>query len=196
MEEIINERKLFTLRIICLLITSLAVLLASCSFQSRYSVKDDSFINSAEDGVIVISVETPFYGMAKPKPKFHVRNMGGRPFYTILSTYSSAASSYGFGGGFVTTLRLPAGEYEIFKWDLFFNVGLAQWYKHSDWLFSIPFKVVPGKINYLGEICLDDYKFRFRNMQDRDLEIALKNYPFLKKGEVIYSPLSCKDCSQ
>ncbi len=169
----------------------LLVLLMGCSFQHPLSVKDDSFVRGNVAGVIVLSVRRPFYGITRPTPTYRIKGLD-QTFVTSITKYSKSAASFGtIESGFVETLQLPQGRYEVYNWDLFFNTGLAQWHERSIVSFSIPFRVEPGKVTYLGEIALDDYAFQFRNMLERDMAITLEQHPFLKGAEMVYHPLSC-----
>ena len=53
--------------------------------------------------------------------------------------------------GFVSVRNLPQGEYEIYNFDVFENLGLIQTHYKAKNDFSIPFSVSTGKITYLGE---------------------------------------------
>ena len=178
------------LTVILLLLVAVA---CGCSFQHPLAVKDDSFIGGNEKGVIVISVRRPFYGLALPTPTYRLRSTE-QTFISILAHNSKSATPFNESGlGFVETLELPAGSYEIYNWQLFFNLGLSQWYERATVTVSIPFRVEAGKLNYLGEIALDNYVFKFRDMRERDLKIAFGNYPFLEKAELVYYPPSCTE---
>ena len=53
--------------------------------------------------------------------------------------------------GTVELLRLPAGEYEIYNFDVFENLGMAQTNYSAKKEFSIPFTIKPNEATYLGE---------------------------------------------
>lgn len=57
--------------------------------------------------------------------------------------------------GDLRVLELPAGEYEIFNWNM--RQG-TYWSISPREQFSIPFKVVSGESSYLGELALEVYR--------------------------------------
>jgi hypothetical protein len=170
-----------------------SVLLTSCSyFWHPYALKDSSFINNQRTGAVVISVRIPRYGGYSVFPQYSFANALDGKHFTMLTGDSDATKVTREGGiSFVGMLEFPAGEYEIYRWDLEFQ-GLPRWWEHSDKRFSIPFKVEPGKINYLGEIAVAGYRFEFRDMRDRDLTMLFKKHADLKHAEVVYQPLACR----
>lgn len=89
--------------------------------------------------------------------------------------------------GFVSVRRFPQGEYEIYNFDIFSNLGLIQTHYKAKNDFSIPFSVETGKTIYLGEyIAFTVAKglfgtstggavFIITDEQQRDLDFIKKN---------------------
>jgi len=170
-----------------------SILLTSCSYFSHpYALKDSFLIGTQKTGAVVISVRFPRYGAFSVFPRYSFANAVDGKHFTMLTGDSDAVTFTREGGNsFIGMLEFPAGEYEIYRWDLEFQ-GFPRWWEHSDKRFSIPFRVEPGKVNYLGEIAVAAYKFELRDMRERDLARAFKKHPNLKNAEVVYHPLECK----
>ncbi len=168
-----------------------------CSFQHPYALKDTSFIQNKKTGAVVISVRCPFYGTIPPRPTYSIGRIEDGKHFTIVAGRSKSAKNFSpglsKGTGFVDTLEFPAGEYEIYRWELWYNLGtFGQWTETPGKIFSIPFRVEAGKLNYLGEIALASYRFEFKDMHERDLTIVYKEHPDLKNAELVYHPLECR----
>jgi hypothetical protein len=100
--------------------------------------------------------------------------------------------------GFVAVHSLPAGEYEIYNFDVFFNGGMIQTNFGSRQDFSIPFTIIPGKAVYLGDFMAvsmtgnnifgmsvrNGAYFVISDKQGRDLPIAKAKVPLLGNVEV------------
>lgn len=173
----------------------LSLILTGCSYQHTYALKDLEGVKTNKTGVVVLSINNKPYGVSTPTLSLSIRKNNGSHF-TNISKYSNSAKelSY-FNDNFVEFLEFPAGEYEIYTWSLFFNHGIVDWNEHSKSHLSIPFTVEPGKINYLGEISLVNYKYIFNNAKKRDMDIVYESLPELKNIQVITHKLSCvKNC--
>ena len=169
----------------------LFIFLSSCAYIRPQEKVNESFIGDKEKGAVVISVKRSWYGIASPNPSFVFREKEGGAI-GILYNSPTAIKFDKDGTGFIETLVLPAGRYEIFKWDLFFNLGTIYWYEHSAHDFSIPFTVEPGKINYLGEITLDKYDFRFSDARERDFGFLYEIYPNFRNVATTWTVLACE----
>lgn len=66
-------------------------------------------------------------------------------FYKQAPDYQAATEQ-----GVVLVNSLPAGDYEIYNFDVFFNGGTVQKNFGSRADFSVPFTVKPGQVTYLG----------------------------------------------
>ncbi len=173
---------------IILLLTVLICSQVGCTYQHRYGLKDTSFLTEKKTGVLVLSVRYS----SGIRISYQIRKTD-RSILTGISRYSKSAKSFRQdGSGFVEVLELPPGEYEIHDWELFYNFGYFQWYERPKKEFIIPFEVQAGRVNYLGEIALERYTFKFRDMRQRDLGIVYKTYVDLKSAEVLYQPLECR----
>jgi hypothetical protein len=101
--------------------------------------------------------------------------------------------------GFVSSFAMPAGDYEIYNFDVFENLGLRQTNYRAKEDFSIPFSIESGKATYLGEyIAYSIGKgflgtstggaiFVVKNEKVRDIQIAKNKYPDLFADNVIDS---------
>lgn len=102
------------------------------------------------------------------------------------------------GNGFVAVHSLPAGEYEIYNFDVFFNGGMIQTNFGSRQDFSIPFTITPGKAVYLGDFTAvgmtgnnifgmsvrNGAYFIVSDKQERDLPVARAKMPALGSVEI------------
>ena len=91
--------------------------------------------------------------------------------------------------GTVELLRLPPGEYEIYNFDIFMNLGLIQTNYKAKTDFSIPFIVKPNEATYIGEYIADNLGHNFidasiggayfiiSDKKARDVEIVNNNNP-------------------
>lgn len=97
--------------------------------------------------------------------------------------------------GRLIVAELPAGEYEIYRWEstdgqVFINAADS---------FSIPFEVFPGRATYIGgiviAISMESYRgswgsklrkvgLQIRNQSERDLKIFLNRYQRLSVNDV------------
>ena len=93
--------------------------------------------------------------------------------------------------GRVATLRLPAGDYEIYDWKL----TVPNQYGGNDFTpkrsVGYRFKVEPGRANYLGNVDLrmteqDTYNVTIENKATRDLAILAKKLPSLRVADTIF----------
>ena len=95
----------------------------------------------------------------------------------------------------VLIFELPAGEYELVNWDLFFRI--IQYNKSPAQPFSMPFRVEPDAINYLGEFCVKDYILQIADKSERDLRIANANEPSLSGLPIKKHEMHCNSgCSK
>jgi hypothetical protein len=101
--------------------------------------------------------------------------------------------------GAIISFAMPAGDYEIYNFDIFENLGLRQTNYKARQDFSIPFSIRPGTTTYLGEyIAYTIGKgflgtstggaiFVVKNEMARDIQIAKKKFPVLFADNVIDS---------
>ena len=86
-------------------------------------------------------------------------------------------------------------EYELVNWDLFFRI--IQYNKSPAQPFSMPFRVEPDAINYLGELCVKDYILQIADKSERDLRIANANEPSLPGLPIKKHEMHCNSgCSK
>jgi hypothetical protein len=113
------------------------------------------------------------------------------PSQSMLSIEKSQAD--GIGPGILKILELTSGKYELYKWDLFLNLGMIQSTKYPKREFSMPFEVKPDTINYIGQLVLntDGSIFCISDKNERDIKILLKSYPILSELPVNYIELKC-----
>ncbi len=92
------------------------------------------------------------------------------------------------GRGYVYATILPAGAYEL--WYRGYRCGNTDYYDHD---FSVPFEVLAGHANYVGElqfrhrfgenflgtIVFQRADVRLENAADRDVPLLNEKYPFL-----------------
>lgn len=100
--------------------------------------------------------------------------------------------------GFVAVHSLPAGDYEIYNFDVFFNGGMVQTNFGSRQDFSIPFTIKPGKATYIGDFTAvgitgnnifglpvrNGAYFIVSDKQGRDLPVAREKMPSLGSVEI------------
>ncbi|WP_444924438.1 hypothetical protein ACJJH9_04395 [Microbulbifer sp. DLAB2-AF] len=94
--------------------------------------------------------------------------------------------------GNVYVSELEAGEYEIYSWQS--NSGMASFWSSNN--FSTKFTVEPGKPIYLGAFHFQrrsgfgatilNMDVLYRNMAERDLEIAKSKFHYINVDEIDY----------
>jgi hypothetical protein len=148
----------------------------SCAVREPFGLYDNKIQSNAGQGVIVCSLVHGKNGLTRPDPAYFIRRIGSTEEIRIFGHNKLFEVTPDFndgpGPGVVKILQLPAGKYEFFKWDLFYNLGLAQWHEVSDQVFSIPFEVKADALNYLGQLTLENHSFQFADRESRDLEKA------------------------
>jgi hypothetical protein len=85
--------------------------------------------------------------------------------------------------GRLVAIEVPQGAYELYSWQTY-GIGAGR-------PFSIPFKVVRGKISYVGnvyiEILTEENIFRVvvSDKSKRDLSLLLRKYPRIKAEDIL-----------
>ena len=170
------------LKMIVLLICSSLVF--SCTVRQPFEVYDGRIATGSDTGILVCSVAHTRYGIARPDPSYYIRRLGTKESIRIWGHNKLYEMTPDFtddaGPGVVKVLQLPAGQYEIFTWGLFFNFGLSQWYESSKQPFSVPFEVKPNTLNYIGQLALTNYSLDFAERSGRDIKIAVSRMDSLQ----------------
>ena len=96
--------------------------------------------------------------------------------------------------GIVVSYAMPAGDYEIYNFDVFNNLGLIQTNYSAKEDFSIPFSIKPKQTTYLGEYIAYSIGgstggviFIVKNEMPRDIRIAKRKLPDLFVENVVDS---------
>lgn len=95
--------------------------------------------------------------------------------------------------GRVATLRLPAGEYELYDWKLVEPNQYGGNVFSPKQAFGYRFKVEAGRATYLGNVDLriteqDTSKIAVENKAKRDLDLLAKKVPAISISDVLYRP--------
>ena len=165
-----------------------------------YQLKNQNFITGNNKGILICSLRMAYYGLGRmPSPSYYFRQVGGEEAIrmAMFGLPVPKKEVEGRKECEVLIFELPAGEYELVNWNLFFNMGIIQYDKSPVQPFSMPFTVAPDAINYLGEFCIEDYIMRVADMGERDLRIANANEPSLSSLPIIKREMHCKSgCSK
>ncbi len=165
-------------RILCLF---LFLFTLNACIKQPYELYENQFAKGFQKGIVVCSIITP--GLIRPIPSYYIRHSGSNEFIRIYgknTAYSQSMLSIeklqadGIGPGIVKILELPSGKYELFKWDLFYNLGMVQRTDKPKREFSMPFEVKPDTINYIGQLVLNNGIFCISDKSERDIKIVLK----------------------
>jgi hypothetical protein len=156
-------------------------------------------------------------------PSYHIRKRGDTEIFSIhmrgISVPEEKADDEKLCK--VVVFELPAGEYELFHWNLFYNYGLIQFDKKPKDEFSIPFTIKPDSINYIGELTIDiipetssktlsdvgpygnavdpknsqiyKYIMGIVDRSPRDLEIAAEKEPSISTLPIFKCSMPCKN---
>ena len=163
-----------------------------------YELYENQFTKGLQKGILVCSILTP--GLTRPIPSYYIRHLDSNESIRIYGKNTSSSQSMlsikksqadGIGPGIVKILELPAGKYELFTWDLFYNLGLVQSTTKPKREFSMPFEVKPDTINYIGQLLVNQGILYISDKSERDIKILLKSYPSLSELPINYIKLKC-----
>ena len=172
--------------------------LSSCA-TLPYQLKDRNFETGKDKGILICSVREVKYSMLRyPSSSYDVRRIGGNENFDLkLNGLSVPKQEIKTGVDCeVLIFELPAGVYEMYRWDLFFNMGLIQYHKEPLNHFSIPFTIEPDSISYIGELAVEDYILRIVDENQRDVRIAFEHEPSISKLKILKPKMSCQSgCS-
>jgi hypothetical protein len=170
------------------------LVLTSCSIKQPYELYTDYTPND-NSGIIVCSVLSPWEGITLPIPSFYIRKTGTTETIRVFGRDTMGQSALklktDIGIGFVKILNLPAGNYEIFDWEQYFNIETGEWIIKPKQNFSAPFTVKPNAINYLGQFYISHGIFYHAHEAERDTNLAKKQQPSLANLPVDIQNIKC-----
>lgn len=174
-------------------------LLNGCAAIWQYELRKKQFTRNVNKGILVCSVIHARYGITRPTPSYYIRRIGKNEEIRIYGYNSITQSIFAISGdvkdkgpGIIKIMELPAGKYEIFKWQLFFNYGMSQVTETTKNEFSIPFIIKPDTINYIGQLALRDYRLICTDQSERDISKAYTKNSSLKNLETYKQILKVK----
>ena len=159
--------------------------LTSCSPVNRHAIDQTHSENNA--GILVISTKNHCNLIgATGVPMYQIRSADNEVDFRVVGD-STTSREFVTECSTLDFYNIPAGEYEIYFWKEAKFTALSYWHEKPKNEFSIKFMVKSNKVNYLGQIVLDeDYSISFVNMEERDIKTFNKKYPALSNLEVVY----------
>jgi len=187
-------------------------MLAGCATQPSQATKEELSKLPSSHGVMVAS-----YARSSPSERFsneavYFRKVGSRKRKEIgIHTMFMAPLNFDFKNnescGSLVVMSLPEGDYEMYDYAVIQDVfgGTITHTPRSP--FSIPFKVLAGKISYFGELKInrihgtkflgisgnDSVQFEISDQSKRDLAILRQKYPDLGYPVSLVKP--SRECS-
>jgi hypothetical protein len=173
------------------------------------------FEEGKNEGLVIISFEqpgAPYSFMYRATHTNNIRNslavenkrLGAYP-WNVFDEISCGSGKIFYDNKCISAVRMPEGDYEFYSW-LEDRSGCGPTFiVFSRLEFSVPFKVIPGKAVYVGQLDrieldrnkymlkvsddreedLPTFKKVYRNIRDDEIEVRLMEYkPFnlLKTG--------------
>ena len=172
--------------------------LTSCA-PLPYVFKARTYVPGQNKGLLVCSVKTDKSTLGSINPSYYIRKKGTDERLRIHLDGLSVPKEEVENGKYcnIVIFELPAGNYELFHWNLFYNYGLIQYERQPKEEFSIAFSVKPDSINYIGELTIDHYVMRIANRKDRDIKIAIEEEPSISSLPVVKYDMPCEaGCSR
>lgn len=158
--------------------------LASCSSPNPHPITQTEYKN-ADTGILVVSVKNGCIFLSPTRnTKYCIRSKDKK--IDFMAAYDTATSKECIMDcALIDFFNIPAGEYEIYSWRSLKTTLSSGWREKPKNEFSIPFSVEAGKVNYLGQILLDnDYSISFQDMKERDIPVLHVSYPSTQHLEV------------
>ena len=170
-----------------ILVVLISISFAGCA-KNPYPINIDNSNNFAGTGFLVVSVKLDAsFDLFTPtrQTSYFFRTLDGRIDFVAVSN-TDTNKHYGVSNSVVDFFNIPAGDYEIYTWSSLCSGGLSQWTETPKQDFSIPFRVEENKITYLGELIHKrDRRIYVSDMKQRDIEMAIKKYPFLSNMDIL-----------
>lgn len=128
--------------------------LTACVTTQKYEItKNNPVTNFPSEYAIVVGSFTMMSEVYTREVSF--RRIGAKDRYYISQGLTFERNDFkGIidGIGMVYAYAVPAGEYEIFDYRLYFNDGFVSKTWTPNEAFSIPFTLTPGSVTYIGDI--------------------------------------------
>lgn len=175
------------------LLLFVCIFISSCSTTMPYQFVNKEYTPGSEKGILLCSVKSVSYGtlIGMPSPRYFFRKIDD-PKNVNFQTWSTSKGRIEKGEyGYLGIYELPTGKYEMYHWNLFFNLGLIQYDKQPDQEFSLPFEIKSDCINYIGEFIVKDYIMSITDESDRDVKLAIEQAPSLANLPVISHEMNC-----
>lgn len=138
-------------------IIAFIIFLSACAPLPYYYFENRTYARGQDKGLLLCSVKMNESDNGSINPSYYIRKIGDTEKFRIhmrgIPVPEEKAGDEKLCK--VVVFELPAGEYELFHWNLFFNYGLIQFDKEPKDEFSITFTIKPDSINYIGELTID-----------------------------------------
>ena len=193
---LLNNLVLSMFKIITLMV--IAYISFGCATSKPYLAQNDVTLDPASDyGLVIMSVNLT----AAPKGfKYLITSDNDEKSYRVpaYGTFEELTpmlqSDFEEVTAKLVVLKLGAGKYKFVEWYTSFSNQYGTYESRSEQGFPVYFDVLANNATYIGEIyqinkhsgfSIIDSKVYVRDSSERDLSLFLKQYPNIKKEQII-----------